>query len=105
MRPETLGDTGRNGEPSSEHERHGKSQSRSTPSAACDFPEPLSGQDKKPDNGSIRVAAAKARGVYKGRPSTIDAETIKRLRDEGVGPTAIAKRLGIGRASVYRLTG
>ena len=51
------------------------------------------------------IAAAKAKGVYKGRPSSIDAEAIKRLRDEGIGPTAIAKRLGIGRASVYRLTG
>jgi DNA invertase Pin-like site-specific DNA recombinase len=51
------------------------------------------------------IAAAKARGAYKGRPSTIDAQSVKRLRDEGLGPTAIAKRLGIGRASVYRLTG
>ena len=51
------------------------------------------------------IAAAKARGVYKGRPSTIDAEAIKHLREEGLGPSAIAKRLGIGRASVYRLTG
>ena len=51
------------------------------------------------------IAAAKARGVYKGRPSTIDAEAIQRLRDEGIGASAIAKRLGIGRASVYRLTG
>ncbi len=49
------------------------------------------------------IAAAKARGVYKGRPASIDADAIKRLRDEGLGPTAIAKRLGIGRASVYRL--
>ena len=32
------------------------------------------------------IAAAKARGVYKGRPSTIDAEAIQRLRDESVGP-------------------
>ncbi len=51
------------------------------------------------------ITAAKAKGVYKGRPSMIDPEAIKRLRDEGIGPTAIAKRLGIGRASVYRLTG
>src|SRR5271157_4036628 len=33
------------------------------------------------------IAAAKARGVYKGRPATIDAEAIQRLRDEGIGPT------------------
>ena len=49
------------------------------------------------------IAAAKARGVYKGRPATINADAIHRLREEGLGATAIAKRLGIGRASVYRL--
>jgi DNA invertase Pin-like site-specific DNA recombinase len=51
------------------------------------------------------IAAAKARGVYKGRPATIDVNTIKRMREEGLGPTVIARRLGIGRASVYRLMG
>ena len=49
------------------------------------------------------IAAAKVRGVYKGRPASIDGAAIKRLREQGLGPTAIAKRLGIGRASVYRL--
>ena len=53
------------------------------------------------------IAAAKARGVYKGRKPSIDSAEVKRLRDqEGLGPTAIGRRLGIGRASVYRvLTG
>ena len=32
-------------------------------------------------------------------------EFAERLRDEGFGPAAIAKRLGIGRASVYRILG
>jgi DNA invertase Pin-like site-specific DNA recombinase len=49
------------------------------------------------------IAKAKVKGVYKGRPSTIDPEKIAELQEEGLGPTAIAKRLGIGRASVYRL--
>ena len=51
------------------------------------------------------IAAAKAKGVYagKGRLPTIDAAEVRRLRDEGVGPAAIAKRLKIGRASVYRV--
>ena len=50
------------------------------------------------------IAAAKARGVYKGRKPSIDAAEVKRLRDEeGLGPTAISRRLGIGRASVYRV--
>lgn len=49
------------------------------------------------------IAKAKAEGVYKGRPASIDAEKIRALKAEGVGPSEIAKRLGIGRASVYRL--
>ena len=48
------------------------------------------------------IAKAKAAGVYKGRPATIDAGEISRLKSQGVGPSEIAKRLGIGRASVYR---
>ena len=50
------------------------------------------------------IAAAKAKGdVYKGRPATIDPAAIKELRDQGMGATAIARKLGIGRASVYRV--
>src|ERR1700729_2230914 len=44
------------------------------------------------------IAAAKARGVYKGRKPRIEPATVRRLRDqEKLGPSAIAKRLGIGR--------
>jgi DNA invertase Pin-like site-specific DNA recombinase len=43
------------------------------------------------------------RNVYKGRPSTISPDAIRELREQGMGATAIAKRLRIGRASVYRL--
>jgi len=50
------------------------------------------------------IAAAKARGVYTGRKPAIDPTAIQALRDkEKLGASAIAKRLGIGRASVYRL--
>ena len=50
------------------------------------------------------ISAAKARGVYKGRKPSIDAAEIVRLRrEENLGPAAIARRLGVGRASVYRL--
>ena len=49
------------------------------------------------------INAAKARGVYKGRPRSISAEDVKRLLKDGVGASEVAKRLGIGRASVYRL--
>lgn len=52
------------------------------------------------------IKAAKARGVYKGRKPTIDPVELRRLRDEEkLGPAAIARRLGIGRASVYRVLG
>jgi DNA invertase Pin-like site-specific DNA recombinase len=52
------------------------------------------------------IAAARLRGVYKGRKPTIDADDVRRLRqEEKLGPAAIARRLGIGRASVYRVLG
>ncbi len=52
------------------------------------------------------ITAAKARGVYKGRKPSIGAGEVRRLLDdEKLGPAAIARRLGIGRASVYRLLG
>ena len=52
------------------------------------------------------IAAAKARGVYKGRKPSIDPAAVQHLRDtEKLGPAAIARRLGIGRASVYRVLG
>ena len=52
------------------------------------------------------IAKAKAEGKYKGRkPQEHGAKgsEVKRLRLEGIGPTAIAKRLNISRASVDRL--
>jgi DNA invertase Pin-like site-specific DNA recombinase len=49
------------------------------------------------------INAAKARGVYKGRKPSIKSDDIRRLRREGLGATAIAKKLGVGRASVYRV--
>lgn len=49
------------------------------------------------------IAKAKAAGVYQGRPATIDPAQVAKLKAEGVGPAEIARRLGIGRASVYRV--
>jgi DNA invertase Pin-like site-specific DNA recombinase len=51
------------------------------------------------------IAKAKAAGVYKGRKPTIDPAQVRKLREDGMGPAAIARELGIGRASVYRLMG
>ena len=48
------------------------------------------------------IAAAKGRGVYTGRKPSIDVGAIQALDQQGLGATEIAKRLGIGRASVYR---
>ena len=49
------------------------------------------------------IEAAKAKGVYKGRKRTIDREAVQRLHRDGVGATEIARRLGSGRASVYKV--
>ncbi|VXB68909.1 recombinase family protein [Brevundimonas sp. G8] len=48
------------------------------------------------------IDKAKANGIYKGRKPTVPTEEVRTLRSEGVAPSEIAKRLGIGRASVYR---
>ena len=48
------------------------------------------------------IADAKARGVYKGRKPSINPAKIKQMKADGMGPSAIAKSLKIGRASVYR---
>jgi len=52
------------------------------------------------------IAAAKVRGVYTGRKPSIDRTEVLRLHEEQkLGPAAIARQLGIGRASVYRVLG
>jgi DNA invertase Pin-like site-specific DNA recombinase len=49
------------------------------------------------------IAKAKAAGVYKGRKPSIDPAEVMRLKADGLGASEIAKRLKIGRASVYRV--
>jgi DNA invertase Pin-like site-specific DNA recombinase len=49
------------------------------------------------------IAKAKAAGVYKGRPASIDVDQVRKMKADGMGPTEIAKALKIGRASVYRV--
>jgi DNA invertase Pin-like site-specific DNA recombinase len=48
------------------------------------------------------IAAAKAEGKYKGRPSSMKPEEVKALANS-MGPAVIAKKLGIARSSVYRV--
>jgi DNA invertase Pin-like site-specific DNA recombinase len=47
------------------------------------------------------IAKAKAAGVYKGRPASIDAAQVRAMKAQGLGASEIAKALKIGRASVY----
>ena len=53
------------------------------------------------------IAKAKREGRYKGRVATVrrQADEILRLKEAGVRPSEIANKLGIGRASVYRVLG
>jgi DNA invertase Pin-like site-specific DNA recombinase len=48
------------------------------------------------------IEKAKERGVYKGRPPTLEKGRILELHAQGVRPVDIARQLNIGRASVYR---
>src|SRR5215470_12845426 len=51
------------------------------------------------------IAKAKSEGKYKGRAATARAKSddVRRLAEEGIGATEIGRRLGIHRASVYRV--
>ena len=51
------------------------------------------------------ISKAKERGVYKGRKPSVNVVKVKELNDSGMGASAIAKEMGIGRASVYRALG
>lgn len=51
------------------------------------------------------VARARAAGKYKGRAPTArrHADQIRQMHSDGLGASEIARRLGIGRTSVYRM--
>lgn len=49
------------------------------------------------------IEAAKARGVYQGRRPSVDAQEVRKALQAGESPSALAKRLGIARSTVYRL--
>lgn len=51
----------------------------------------------------IKVAKAKNPEKYRGRPARIDVGRVREMRQAGLGATEIARRMSIGRASVYRL--
>lgn len=47
------------------------------------------------------IEKAKAAGLYRGRPATVDREAIRALHREGVKPAAIRDRLKVGLSTVY----
>ena len=49
------------------------------------------------------IEEAKKKGIYKGRPPSINKDQVIEMKKQGVGATNIARSLGIGRASVYRI--
>ncbi len=49
------------------------------------------------------IEKAKLRGVYKGRKKSVDRDKVLELHQQGVKKMQIAKKLGIGRATVYRI--
>lgn len=49
------------------------------------------------------IELAKAKGVYRGRPATVDAGAIRAALAAGESPAALAKRLKVARSTVYRL--
>ena len=51
------------------------------------------------------IEAAKSRGVYKGRPQSVDYDAILRLKGEGLGISAIAREVGCSRGTVYKAIG
>jgi DNA invertase Pin-like site-specific DNA recombinase len=54
------------------------------------------------DRQRAGIDAAKAKGIYKGRPVSFDRARIVSLRKEGMGATEIAKSVGCKRGNVYK---
>ena len=54
------------------------------------------------DRQRVGIEAAKERGVYKGRPVSLDHKRIAALRAQGKGATEIAREIGCSRGSVYK---
>ena len=54
------------------------------------------------DRQRAGIEAAKAKGIYKGRPVTFDHAKIVALRKDGLGATEIARAVGCKRGNVYK---
>lgn len=51
----------------------------------------------------VGIEAAKAKGIYKGRPVTLDHARALELHRSGLGPTAIANTMKCSRGAVYKV--
>jgi len=49
------------------------------------------------------IAKAKAKGVYKGRPATLNKDTIRRMLEDGQSHAGIARKMGCSTKSVQRV--
>jgi len=58
--------------------------------------------DLRKERQAEGIAKAKAKGVYRGRPLSIDTAAVALLKGQGKRPVEIARELKISRASVYR---
>jgi DNA invertase Pin-like site-specific DNA recombinase len=54
------------------------------------------------DRQRVGIEAAKAKGVYRGRPATLDPKRIEAMMAQGKGVTEIAHELGCTRGGVYK---
>jgi DNA invertase Pin-like site-specific DNA recombinase len=54
------------------------------------------------DRQRTGIDAAKAKGIYEGRPVTFDRARIVSLRNEEMGATEIAKVVGCKRGNVHK---
>ena len=61
--------------------------------------------DSSASGSGLGIEAAKARGVYKGRPVTLDHAKIIDLHKKGNGATVIARTMGCSRGAVYKVLG
>ncbi len=57
------------------------------------------------DRQRAGIDKAKERGVYKGRPVSLDHDKLLEMHRTGMGATAIAKALGCSRSAVYKVLG
>jgi DNA invertase Pin-like site-specific DNA recombinase len=66
-------------------------------------PPPRAPDGIDPPHPGDRPDEPKHERTYRGRPPTIQPDEVRRLDEEKLGASEIAQRLGIGRASVYRV--